>query len=196
MAVRESLILRSISENMEIKMKFAITLLFLIFITCACNKNYLPLKTVDTVDIEKYSGLWYEIARLPNSFQENCYGATAEYEIIDETTIRVINSCFEDSLKGELDQATGKAFIEDLSQKAKLEVQFFWPFKGDYWIISLDQNNYNYAVVGTPSRKYLWILGRSKTFDKVILDSLVNYAGENKFDVSNLIYEPSIKLKN
>lgn len=177
------------------KMKYA-GLVLISFLLISCNKNYLPLKTVENVDIKKYSGLWYEIARLPNKFQKNCYGTTAEYEVIDETTIKVINSCFEDSLNGELDQATGKAFIEDLNQKAKLEVQFFWPFRGDYWIIALDQDNYNYAMVGEPSRKYLWILGRAKNFPKNTLDSLVAYAKLNGFKTEEMIYENSIQLEN
>ena len=174
-------------------MKNLFLVLFTLFLF-SCNKNYLPLKTVEKVDIKKYSGLWYEIARLPNRFQKDCFATTAEYKIIDEETIRVINSCFEGSVNGELDQATGKAFIEDKVTNSKLKVQFFWPFKGDYWIIALDEKNYDYAMVGTPSREYLWILGRSKTFDKSKLDELVNYASENKFDVSKLIYEPSIEI--
>ena len=174
--------------------KIILSLILLLIV--GCNKNYLPLKTVNKVDIAKYSGLWYEVARLPNSFQEDCYGTTAEYEIIDNETIRVINSCFEDSLNGEQDQAIGKAFIADKITNSKLKVQFFWPFKGDYWIIALDEINYSYAMVGTPSREYLWILGRSKNFDKSILDKLVGYASENKFDTSKLIYESSIKLVN
>lgn len=176
-------------------MKKILLITLTLFLLCTgCSKNYLPLKTVTEIDLEKYSGLWYEIARLPNKFQEDCYGTTAEYKIIDEETIRVINSCFEDSLKGELNQSKGKAFVDDLNEKGKLKVQFFWPFKGDYWIIALDQKNYEYAVVGTPSRKYLWILGRSQVFNKALFDSLVSYAQENKFETKNLIIEPSIKF--
>ncbi|MFA8342451.1 MAG: lipocalin family protein [Rhodothermaceae bacterium] len=161
-----------------------------------CNKEYLPLKTVNEVNLEKYSGLWYEIARLPNRFQEDCYGSTAEYKIIDETTIDVVNSCFEDSLSGELTQASGTAFLEDPNENGKLEVQFFWPFRGDYWIIALDKQNYDYVMVGTPSRKYLWILGRSQKFIKTVLDSLITYASENKFETDKLIFEKSIKLED
>lgn len=161
-----------------------------------CNKNYLPLKTVKEVDLKKYSGLWYEIARLPNRFQTDCYGATAEYKIIDEETVDVLNSCFEDSLGGELNQANGTAFLENPDERGKLEVQFFWPFRGDYWIIALDQKNYEYVMVGTPSREYLWILGRAQTFKKSVLDSLINYASANSFDTKNLVFEKSITISD
>lgn len=160
-------------------------ILITFLITACSSKDYLPLKVVKYVDIDKYLGKWYEIARLPFSQQEGCSCTTAEYEIIDKETIRVINKCLKE---GEIESASGKAFVVDRSNNAKLKVQFFWPFKGDYWIIFLDENNYNWAVVGTPSRKYLWILSRTKQMNKPILDSLIQKISEAKFDTTKLIY--------
>jgi apolipoprotein D and lipocalin family protein len=157
-------------------------LLFLI----GCANNYPPLKVVDKVEIDRYLGKWYEIALLPNSFQEGCHCTTAEYSLIDSTTIRVVNSCREDSADGELSQADGKAFVVEGSNNAKLEVQFFWPFKGDYWIIALDNENYNYAMVGNPSREYLWILSRKPDMKEETYNMLVDKAKNKGFDVSKL----------
>lgn len=150
--------------------------------------NYPPLDVVDNVDINKYLGKWYEIARLPNSFEEGCFCITAEYSVIDSTTLRVVNSCREDSPDGEFDQANGKAFVVEGSNNAKLKVQFFWPFKGDYWIIELDQGNYDWAVVGSPSREYLWILARTPKIDDELLNTLLTKASQKDFDVSKMIY--------
>jgi apolipoprotein D and lipocalin family protein len=151
------------------------------------SSNYPPLDVVDKVDVQKYLGKWYEIALLPNSFEKNCNCTTAEYSLIDSETIRVINSCRKDSVKGEIDKATGKAFVVEGSNNAKLRVQFFWPFRGDYWIIDLDKENYQYAVVGAPSRKYLWILYRKPKMDEELFNSLVSKCKEKGFDVSKLI---------
>jgi len=121
-------------------------------------------KTVNHVDLKKYVGLWYEIAKIPNRFQKHCKrGTTAQYRLLDNGKIEVINSCIDEN--GEKDEAEGIAKVVDANSNAKLEVSFvsilginlFW---GDYWIIGLD-NNYEYAVIGTPTRKYGWILSRT-----------------------------------
>ncbi len=153
-----------------------------------CSNNYLPLDTVDSVDVNRYLGKWYEVARLPNRFQEDCYCASAEYSLIDSITINVRNECFEESTSGELDYVDGKAFIVENSNNAKLKVQFFWPFKGDYWIIDLDKENYSYAVVGTPSRKYLWVLSRTPKMEKNLLDNLLEKARQKNFDISKIYF--------
>jgi apolipoprotein D and lipocalin family protein len=151
------------------------------------SSNYAPLDVVDKVDVNRYIGKWYEIAMLPNSFQKGCNCTTAEYSIIDAETIRVINSCRKDSTNGELDQVNGKAFVVEGSNNAKLRVQFFWPFRGDYWIIDLDKDNYQYAVVGAPSRKYLWILSRTPKMDEQLFNSLVDKCKSKGFDVNKLL---------
>lgn len=134
--------------------------------SCASSqdKDFPPLTTVEQVDLNKYIGLWYEVAKIPNSFQDHCaYGTTAEYKIQNDGSIEVINKCYDEN--GELDIADGVANIVDKKTNAKLEVSFvsflgIRPFWGDYWIIELDEN-YQWAVIGTPSRKYGWILSRT-----------------------------------
>lgn len=116
------------------------------------------LTTVPQVDLGRYLGKWYEIARYPNRFQKQCVGdTTASYSRRDDGKISVINTCRKPD--GGLDDAKGTARVVDKQTNAKLKVTFFWPFSGDYWIIGLDPE-YRWAVVGEPSRKYLWILAR------------------------------------
>jgi len=129
------------------------------------QKKDLPtLVTVKQVDLKKYVGLWYEIAKIPNSFQDQCaYGTKAEYKIDEDGDIVVTNSCFDD--EGKRDVAEGLAKVVDKKTNAKLEVSFvsflgIRPFWGDYWIIGLDEN-YQWVIVGTPSRKYGWVLSRT-----------------------------------
>ena len=128
------------------------------------DKELPQLITVNQVDLNKYTGLWYEIAKIPNSFQDQCsYGTTAEYKLLEDGEIQVINKCYKSD--GEADVAEGLAKVVDKKTNSKLEVSFFSifgfrPFWGDYWIIGLD-DNYQWAVVGSPNRKYGWILSRT-----------------------------------
>ncbi len=122
-------------------------------------KTEQPVQTVASVDLKRYVGKWYEIAHFPMFFQRNCAGdTTAQYAAQDDGSITVNNSCRDKD--GGLDTAEGHATVVPDSGNAKLEVSFFRPFKGDYWIIGLDAD-YQWAVVGSPSRKYLWILSRT-----------------------------------
>jgi len=132
-----------------------------------------PLETVKRVDLDRYLGRWYEIARYPNSFQDGCYGSKATYSFRDDGDISVLNECLEGSPEGELRQAHGKAWVVDEVTNAKLRVSFFWPFAGDYWIIELG-DNYEYAVVGHPERKYLWILCREKKMDDNVYEGILD----------------------
>ena len=163
-----------------------ISLIFSVALLSCSSENYAPLDVVESVDVQRYLGKWYEIALLPNSFEEGCNCTTAEYSVIDSITLRVVNTCRLDSINGEIDRAEGKAFVVERSNNAKLKVQFFWPFRGDYWIIDLDQINYKYAVVGTPSRKYLWILSRSPKMDEPLYNSLIEKCKTKGFDVTKL----------
>jgi len=131
--------------------------------------------TVGNVDLNRYAGTWYEIAKIPNRFQKQCVrNTTATYSLNKDGTLKVINRCVqEDSLE---DKAVGKARVIDKKTNSKLEVSFvsifgFHLFWGDYWIIGLD-DGYQYVVVGSPSRKYGWILSR----DKIIPDEFYKEA--------------------
>ena len=123
-----------------------------------------PLVTVRQVDLNRYAGTWYEIARYPNRFQKKCDGDTkALYLLRDDGTVGVLNSCRKSD--GTVTSNKGTAKVVDPVTNAKLKVTFFWPFSGDYWILDLAPD-YSYAVVGEPSRKYLWILSRTPQMDE------------------------------
>ncbi len=169
---------------MNKKKIFVSAIIFLLSIIAGCSSaNYPPLDVVDNVDVNRYMGKWYEIARLPFKYQAGCNCTTAEYSVIDSETIRVINKCIKE---GELDDAEGKAFVVEGSNNAKLRVQFFWPFRGDYWVIELDEKNYQHAVVGTPSRKSLWILSRTPKMDESLYNSLIDKCKSKGFDMTKL----------
>ncbi|MCX7048834.1 MAG: lipocalin family protein [Candidatus Sumerlaeota bacterium] len=152
-----------------------------------------PLAVAPKVDIKRYQGLWYEIARYPNSFEKDCVGATARYTLLEDGQVRVINRAFKKQLDGKITQATGKAWVVDTATNAKLKVRFFWPFSGDYWIIDLAED-YSYVVVSEPGRKYLWILYREPFMPDALYQTLLQRLAEKGFDPSRLI-RPSQKLQ-
>lgn len=148
-----------------------------------------PLTVVSHVDKQKYLGKWYEIARYPHSFEENCYAVTANYTLKEDGSIEVINKCHEGSVDGKIREAVGTAHIADSQTNAKLRVTFFWPFYGDYWIINLDEN-YQYAIVSEPKRQYLWILSRTPTMDASLYEQLTAKLKNNGYDLSFLTKTP------
>lgn len=143
------------------------------------------LRTVSRVDLQRYLGTWYEIASFPQRFQRGCTGSTANYTIRGDGEIDVLNRCRKGSLAGKEASAQGRARVVDRSTNAKLEVSFFRPFWGDYWIIDLGAN-YEYAVVGHPSRDYLWILGRKPTMDSSVYDGILGRLRTQGYEVARL----------
>ncbi|MGK9475222.1 lipocalin family protein [Melioribacter sp. OK-6-Me] len=149
------------------------------------------LKTVDHVDINKYAGLWYEIAKIQNKFQDDCIkGTTALYTITEDGKIKVVNSCIDK--EGELDKVEGVARIVDKKTNSKLEVSFFsilgWrPVWGDYWIIGLDKD-YKWAIVGTPSRKYGWILSRTPELENKVMEQIFSILKQNGYNPNDFIF--------
>ena len=142
-------------------------------------------ETVSQVDLKRYVGTWYEIARVPNWFQDQCVGnVTADYKQLGDGNIEVINRCLDET--GMIDEVRGVARIIDASTNAKLEVSFislfglnlFW---GDDWILDLG-DDYEYALVGMPSRKYAWVLSRGTRLSKEVrqhIDQVLTRAGYN-----------------
>ena len=130
-------------------------------------------------------GKWYDVASFPQRFQKNCKCTTAEYKLIDDETVEVYNRCI-DTETGKVKDITGKAFIEDKTTNARLKVQFFWPFKGDYWIIEL-ADDYSYAVVSEPGKDYLWILSRTPQMDVELLQSIIGRLKEKGFDTDRIV---------
>jgi apolipoprotein D and lipocalin family protein len=140
------------------------------------------LQTVPHVDIEKYSGLWYEISLYPQVFEKGCECTTAEYSF-KEKYVEVINTCRKN---GKIKKIKGKAFVVPNSGNAKLKVQFFWPFKGDYWIIALDEK-YSWAVVSSPDKNYLWILSRTPKMDPTLYQRILDDLIQRGFDQNRIV---------
>jgi apolipoprotein D and lipocalin family protein len=144
-------------------------------------------QTVDNVDLNRYIGKWYDIASYPAWFQRGCSCTTAEYGIVEgKKYISVINSC-KKTRKGKtgFDVAKGKAFVVKGSGNAKLRVQFQWPFRGDYLVIGL-ADDYSWAVVGHPKRKYLWILSRTPVVSDKVYKDIIDLITAKGYDVSKL----------
>ena len=163
--------------------------LVVLFACAGSMKQSPPLQVVSHVDLNRYLGTWYEIARIPHRFQEGCFASRATYTLLEDGKIGVLNQCYKGSLQGELSSAKGKAWVVDKETNAKLKVSFFWPFTGDYWIIDLGEN-YEYAVVGHPSRTYLWILSRTPEMDEALYNRLLDKLQKQSYDTNKLIKSP------
>jgi apolipoprotein D and lipocalin family protein len=144
-----------------------------------------PLETVTHVDLSRYTGTWYEIASFPQRFQKGCTSTTATYTLRPDGRLEVLNRCARDSLNGRVTVARGRARVVDPKTNAKLKVSFFRPFWGDYWIIDLGRD-YEYAVVGHPSRKYLWILSRTPAMPSSVYEGILGRLRTQGYDVSRL----------
>jgi len=154
----------------------------------ACAKDESDLAAVLSVDLKRYVGRWFEIARYPNRFQKQCSGdTTATYTGLSDGKIEVLNQCRKPD--GQMEVAKGKAKIADQTSNAKLRVTFFWPFYGDYWVIGLDPD-YRWAVVGEPGRKYLWILSRTAQMSASDYDQVIGIIREKGYDPGKLIKTP------
>ena len=176
---------------------FAVVMLAAVLIALGSQERA-PLQTVPRVDLDRYAGDWYEVARLPNRFQNRCLGdVRASYARRADGRIDVTNRCR--TQDGTID-AHGVARIVDEQGFARLKVRFapavlsFLPMVwGDYWVIGL-ADDYSWAVVGSPDRKYLWILSRTPALDAASFDTALGIARDSGFDVGRLIKTDNAKL--
>ena len=145
--------------------------------------NTLVPQPAKSVEIQRYLGRWFEIARYEQSFQRGCEGVTADYSLRSEGGIDVLNRCRKPN--GEISEARGRAKIVDTRTNAKLKVSFFGPFYGDYWILD-HADDYSWSIVGEPSGRYLWILARSPTPSEAEVDNLIGRVRTMGYDTSML----------
>jgi apolipoprotein D and lipocalin family protein len=136
------------------------------------------------VDLQRYLGRWYEIARYEQSFEKGCEGVTADYELVRGGSIAVVNRCRKPG--GKITEARGRAKLVDRDSNAKLKVSFFGPFYGDYWILD-HADDYRWSIVGEPSGRYLWILNRQATPTEAEVEQLFGQARSLGYDTSMLL---------
>ncbi|WP_112324075.1 lipocalin family protein [Oceanibium sediminis] len=162
----------------------------LVLAACGMNGNYrdtsVQMDSVAALDIERYTGKWYEIARFPNGFEEGCVGVTAEYAKREDGRISVTNTCRKDTLDGPVEVAEG---IARIASPGQLKVKFVqWlPFAGDYWVLDVTPD-YSVAVVGEPSGDFGWILARTPTLDDAQLQDALSVLKADGYDTSKLVY--------
>ena len=165
---------------------------------CASTgSNFEKLETVQKVDLERYTGDWFEIARIDHWFQKGCVDSQATYNLRSDGDIEVINKCRLGSSDGKVKVSKGRAWVVDPESNSKLKVQFALRFlklpflAGNYWIIELDEF-FRYVMVGEEKREYLWILSRERTLPDETLSMLVEKAKSEGFPVDKLIYNGAL----
>lgn len=162
---------------------------------CAATPAELPVQA--GVDLEKYVGTWYEQARLPNRFQKDCAGdVQADYALNPDGSVKVTNQCRQKDGSTEVAEGQARLASTENQDPAKLEVRFapqwlgwlpmVW---GDYWILRLE-GDYQHSLVGTPDRKYLWVLSRDERADSAEVSALLDYARTLGFPVEEVVRQP------
>lgn len=149
--------------------------------------NEMVNEPVQQLDLEKYVGHWFEIARFDHSFERGLVGCTADYSINEDGTIKVVNSGYKKTLSGPFKQSEGKARRPDASKPGMLEVSFFLNFYSQYNVLEL-ADDYRYAMIGSKSDKYLWILSRTPVMQQSDIDFLLRSATRRGYNIENLIW--------
>lgn len=170
--------------------KTLFALLFATLASTALISAAEPLKTVPKLDISRYLGRWYEIGRFQHSFEKNLVGATAEYSLRKDGKVDVLNSGFKKTLDGKYSSVNAVAWVPDPKTPGALVVKFFGLFPSDYLVFGLDEENYQWAVVGNNSRSYLWLLARTPEISPELLQKMKNIAVSQGYDLSGLYLVP------
>lgn len=168
---------------------FAVIVIALLSVSCANGQTKTEMETVKNVDISRYLVTWYEIARFPHSFERNLVGVTATYSLKKNGNIEVINQGYKNTLDGKRSKAKAFAKTPNPNEPGRLKVYFFWPFGADYLILDLD-NDYQWALVGSSSPNYLWILSRKPQMEAALYNSIVSKAKSLGYDTSKLELVP------
>ena len=175
----------------KIRVFLIISVLFLLSCTKS-NSQMINQTTVKALDLNRYLGTWYEIARFPHSFEKNLVGVTATYSLRGDGKIEVLNQGYKNTLNGEQSKAVGKAKIPDKREPGKLKVSFFWIFYADYFVLELDEN-YQYVMIGSSSDKYFWILSRTPQMEPAVYEMLLEKARKRGYNLDKLYKVPQPK---
>ncbi len=178
------------TDQIRIMKQTIIVLLFIAGLSVGASPDT-HMNSIDTTpitgfELDRYLGTWYEIARFPNSFEKNLVGVTATYSMKDNGMVKVVNAGYKNSLDGKYKSVVGKAKFAGDPDTGQLKVSFFLFFYGDYHILKLDKEHYQYALVGGSTSKYLWILAREPQLDEEIYNALLKEAEYRGYDLSLL----------
>ena len=168
------------------RLVFIFICLIVIFTSANGQEGMIDKTVVKELDIEKYLGKWYEIARFDHKFERGLEGVSATYSLRKDGKIKVVNAGYKGSLNGERSEATGKAKIPDPNYPSKLKVSFFLFFYGDYFVLELDQD-YQWAVIGSSDDNFLWILSRTPVMEDATYENLLKNLVERGYDLGKLI---------
>ena len=159
------------------------------FLLCSCEKqNQLNTTVVENLDLERYMGTWYEIGRYDISFEKGLVGVTANYKLLDDGMVQVINTGYKDSLNGKIDIIEGKAKRQDKnSNNGALKVAFFLDFYAQYNVMELAED-YSWALVGSRTDKYLWILSRTPALNPDTIEKILRLAANRGYDTSKILW--------
>ena len=153
----------------------------------SCGSTDIDNSTVPELDLNRYIGQWYEIARFDHPFERRLVGCTANYSLNSDGTIKVVNAGYKKTLDGKYDESIGKARRPDESKPGKLEVAFFMNFYAPYYVMELAED-YRYVLVGSKTDKYLWILSRTPQMNGADLDTLIKSAERRGYNTNKLIW--------
>ena len=159
----------------------------LIFSLSSCANNNTMKKKTKNINIERYLGKWYEIARYDHKFEKGLTGVTANYSMKPNGKIKVINSGYAGNLNGEYKSVEGKAYIPNPDNSGHIKVSFFWIFYADYFVLDIDEKDYNWAIVGSKSNNYLWILCRNPKISDDLYNELIRKIENLGYNSSKLI---------
>jgi apolipoprotein D and lipocalin family protein len=157
------------------------------FNNCESEKSQIDKTTVADFELEKFLGTWYEIARFDHKFERGLVGVMANYSMREDGMIKVLNSGYKNSFDGKFSKAEGKAKIADPKIMSKLKVSFFWIFYADYFVLELDKD-YKWAVIGSSSDNYLWVLSREPLLNASTLENILLLIEKRGYDKEKLIY--------
>lgn len=164
------------------------TILLYLFLLCniSCVKNTIDKETVKTLDVQRYMGKWFEIARLDYHFEHNLVGSTVEYTLKPDSTIEVVTCGYCDDFSGPCVKARGIARQVDPRCPGKMKITYFWKFYAEYNILEIDERHYRYALIGSDTPRYLWLLSRTPHLSHDTLRHLLDCARRRGYDVSML----------
>lgn len=168
-------------------MSLKLPILLYLFLLCntSCIENTINKETVKTLDVQRYMGKWFEIARFDYHFEHNLVGSTVEYTLLPDSTIEVVTCGYCDDFSGPCVRARGIAQV-DPDCPGKMKISYLWKFYAEYNILEIDEQNYGYALVGSNTRRYLWLISRTPHLPQDTLRHLLNCAKSRGYDISML----------